>query len=280
MKSLLALTLAVLLFMSAVPRSTDHSEQDSLHMIGFGDDLANFLRLKQGVEARSSFGYNLDIDIAAEEAITSRGGSLVIPPTAQPISIVSTSAADAAAGTGARTVSITCLESDYTEVTFFMTLNGTTAVTSTQECIAINTMAVITAGSGGKNAGQITIQQQTSAIVMRAIPIGDSLTQSCTVTVPKGKRLALNTVRFSVIKLAGAGQPEVTFRSKVYIPTTGVTYTSMRAFIDANNSNIILLDKPFGGTLGTGAVLWFVASTDSNNTQVSCRAYYTYIDTE
>ena len=102
--------------------------------------------------------------------------------------IVSASASDAAAGTGARTVKITYLDQNgagpFTEI---VTLNGTTAVNTTATNICyIEQMEVVTAGSGGANAGIITIRT-LAAVTIGTIAAGDNQTFWCHHYVPAGK---------------------------------------------------------------------------------------------
>lgn len=84
-------------------------------------------------------------------------------------SIVSTSALDTAAGTGARTVKITYYTLSGSTVTGphegTVTLNGTTAVNTVETNIAlIEKIEVITAGSGGVNAGAINLITGTGGV--------------------------------------------------------------------------------------------------------------------
>jgi len=81
-------------------------------------------------------------------------GSTIIPPSGT-ITLVSTSTADASAGTGAQTVAVTGVNSSNVEVTEVITMNGTTPVASTTSFIGINNLNVATAGSGRVNAGDI-----------------------------------------------------------------------------------------------------------------------------
>lgn len=73
--------------------------------------------------------------------------------------IVSTSANDTSAGTGARTLLLTYLDDSYVEQTETLTLNGTTAVTTVAtDIFRLVSMAVVSVGSGGQNEGDITLQ--------------------------------------------------------------------------------------------------------------------------
>lgn len=79
-------------------------------------------------------------------------------------SIASSSASDSSAGTGARTVIITYLDQTgagpFTEI---ITLNGTTYVNTVASNICfIEEIKVVTAGSGGTNAGILTLKAATS----------------------------------------------------------------------------------------------------------------------
>lgn len=73
--------------------------------------------------------------------------------------IVSSNAADDGdpVGTGARTVRITGVNASYAVVTEDVTLNGTGAVNLTGSYITINDITVLTVGSGGVPAGNLTL---------------------------------------------------------------------------------------------------------------------------
>jgi hypothetical protein len=79
-------------------------------------------------------------------------------------SIVSASASDAAAGTGARTVRITYYTATFTgPFTETLTLNGTTPVNTVASNICyIESMEVLTVGSGLTNAGIISLKAATA----------------------------------------------------------------------------------------------------------------------
>jgi hypothetical protein len=85
----------------------------------------------------------------------------VVPPaTAATVSIASTSTDDdgnPTTNTGAHTILIKGLNSSYQEIQEIVTLNGTTTVTSTNLFLRINSLEVLTTGSGGTNAGNIWV---------------------------------------------------------------------------------------------------------------------------
>lgn len=121
-----------------------------------------------GHSAVTIFGYNGDVD-QTEESIWPDGGTVPHPTTASVLDIVSTSTDDDAAGTGARTVFIEGLNSNYNVVSETVTLDGTTAVETVNSYLYINQFYVATAGTGGVNAGEITAKLDTTLYDLIAV---------------------------------------------------------------------------------------------------------------
>lgn len=71
--------------------------------------------------------------------------------------VTSSSAADAAAGAGARTIRIIGLDTDYKLLSEDLTMNGQTIVPTVNSFLRVFGAEVLTAGSGGVNAGDIHI---------------------------------------------------------------------------------------------------------------------------
>jgi len=134
------------------------------------------------------FGFNPDIDDSLE-TIWTQGGLYSYLAAATQLSISSSSTADTSAGTGARTVTLSGLDADYNEISETVTLNGQTAVTSTNSYLRIYRMVVRSAGSGGQNAGVIyagtgTVTAGVPANKYATIAIGDNQTLMALWTVP------------------------------------------------------------------------------------------------
>lgn len=100
------------------------------------------------------FGYNPDVD-TAEESVWPDGGTVPHPTVASVLKISSSSANDTSAGTGARTVYLEGLDGNYAVISETITLNGQTAVNTVHSYLYVNSFYVLTAGSGGENAGNI-----------------------------------------------------------------------------------------------------------------------------
>jgi hypothetical protein len=120
------------------------------------------------------------------------------PPTAATVVISSSSADDAAAGTGARTVEIYGLLAGKVDGGYEqLTLNGQTAVEGVVEFFRVQRMLVSTAGSGGTNAGDIYITNNTDThttgepdnVVYCAIRAGFNHDTFAMYSIPTGKNL-------------------------------------------------------------------------------------------
>lgn len=137
-------------------------------------------------------GINEDVDAGTED-ITELGatytGQPVLPTqAAEALNIVSSSANDAAAGTGQRTIRIEGLSADgaYTEET--VTLNGTTPVITSSTWVRVLRVFGLTAGSGAVNAGAITVKHNvTTANVFAVVKAGRAQALLAAVTVPTGR---------------------------------------------------------------------------------------------
>lgn len=108
----------------------------------------------QGHSTVIVFGYNPDVD-TSEETVWPDGGVVPHPTVASALKISSSSTDDTSAGTGARTVYIEGLDGSYAVVGETVTLNGQTAVNTTNSYLYVNSFYVVTVGSGGANAGNI-----------------------------------------------------------------------------------------------------------------------------
>lgn len=163
--------------------------------------------LEPGYERASGWGNNPDIDLGGPEVVDPLGGT-TIPwlSSATSLEIVSDSAADAAAGTGARTVSIDGLNANYSRVSQTVTLNGTTAVAIPTQLIAINRLRVLSAGTGLTNAGLITVRNAGAGTSRCLIPIGRSISQSSGYTVPASCTLQINRHLASINRTVTAGR--------------------------------------------------------------------------
>lgn len=111
--------------------------------------------------------------------------------------VSSGSASDAAAGTGARTVVVSGVDSAYAAQSETVTLNGQTGVALVNSYMSINSVTVATAGSGGVNAGIVyvgtgSVTSGVPAVVHAYMAAGLNGTSSFIYTVPASKTLILS----------------------------------------------------------------------------------------
>lgn len=144
----------------------------------------------QGHSSVIVFGYNADVD-TSEESVWPDGGTIPHPTVASVLKISSSSANDTSAGTGARTVYIEGLDGDYEVVSETVTLNGQTAVNTTNSYLYVNSFYVVTVGSGESNAGNInagtgTVTAGVPAVLYDIIAAGYNARTTGHYCVPAG----------------------------------------------------------------------------------------------
>lgn len=137
----------------------------------------------------SKYGYNGAVGAAIED-IWAVGGEYVFPTAAMQMEVVSSSANDDSDGTGVRTIRINYLKSDFSEASTVVELNGTAAVlTSVSDIYRVNYVTTVTAGTGGRAAGNIDVRHIDNTPIYGRIQIGQNKCKDIRYTVPKGKEL-------------------------------------------------------------------------------------------
>lgn len=103
--------------------------------------------------------------------------------------VVSSSANDAAAGTGARTVTIAYLDALYAAQTVTLTLNGTTPVALPVPVMRVNSLRVATSGTfGGSNIGNLSVRLAGGlGATFSYLRAGNGLARTSLYTVPAGQ---------------------------------------------------------------------------------------------
>lgn len=233
----------------------------------------------QGWEVWNKFGYNLDIDSAAAEVVASFGGTFSRMTSADTLDIVSSSANDANGGTGVNSIVIYGIDENRDPVTAVYNMNGTTTVTTTgQQFYGVNRVAVFLFGSGERNAGTITITATTAGSTQAQIPVGTAttsnpggVTQQMIFHVPRNYNFLASWLRFNVNKIAGGGSPRVTLRGIVYSAINNGYQEVYSETIDTSVENFANLPTPEPFVVTEQTILFFVASTDTNNTIVTGR---------
>jgi hypothetical protein len=143
------------------------------------------------------FGINTAVG-TSNETVWIGSNTYTFPSSASVLKISSSSADDASpSGTGAKTVQIQGLNASYEPVVETVTLNGQTAVNTTNSYIRVNKMIVLTAGTGGTSVGNIyagtgNVNAGVPAAVVNQTGILANETESGFYTVPAGYTAFIN----------------------------------------------------------------------------------------
>lgn len=140
-------------------------------------------------------GVNTDIDDTRED-VWEAGGTYAFPPDGGvQMRVVSSSAADAAAGTGIRTMDIHYLDANGVERTETVTLNGVTPVnTVATNILRIQDFHTKTVGSGGVAAGNISLTDVAGNVTYAYIASKGNRARQAVWTVPAGKRAFITEI--------------------------------------------------------------------------------------
>ena len=166
--------------------------QDYLQALAEGD-IANHTRWDK-------MGYN-DGLATSEETMWTYSSQYVFPTAGSQVRIVSSdNTQDKAGGTGALTVRVGYLKSDFTEGSVTLTLNGTANVdsgVSHADIFRVNSFRVMTTGTNNAPVGNLTLTQVTGGLVVGYIRLGKTRARSAIYTVPLGKTLYITSIAFS-----------------------------------------------------------------------------------
>lgn len=178
---------------------------------------AGMMRLP-GVRRIIASGVNPDIDVATTpEDIWYAGGLYPLPLTAASLEVLSSSANDAAAGTGMRTAVVSGLDINYAEISETVTMNGTNVVALSNSYLRINSFVISTSGSSRVNAGTVTIREAGAGQTRAQMRPGYGIARQAVYTVPSGYTLGVNSLILGVLRVAGT-TPDATFATYLQAP--------------------------------------------------------------
>jgi len=199
----------------------------------------NFLNIARGripfTSHINKFGYNFAVGSTYQ--VICDLGTHNYPTSAGVVSVVSASTADDGdpGGTGARTVEIQGLDGDYNPLIETVTMNGTSAVTTTNSFIRLFRMRVVSAGTGLVNAGNITASIGGADTAKILADKGQTL--MAVYTVPAGKDAFLIKFQGTLSK-----NQEANFRLRIKEIDDGTSYNVKGIF--GTFANSITYDYP------------------------------------
>lgn len=135
-----------------------------------------------------SLGYNPNI-LSTTEDICEWSTTYVVPAAGGiQMRVISTSASDAAAGVGVRTVELHYLDANYAEQLETVTLNGVTPVnTVATNILRVNYFHTVTAGSTAQAVGDVTLENTGGTVKYAQISAGGNFSRHGFFTIPAGK---------------------------------------------------------------------------------------------
>lgn len=219
----------------------------------------------------NKFAYNADLDTGTE-LVAIFGGSITYLTSASTLTIVSSDTADDGdpAGTGAQSIIIYGIDANRAAQTEIVTLNGTTNVVTSSTWLGINRVAIYVSGSGQVNAGNITITATTGGSTQAYLAAGEGVTQQAIFFTQAGHTYLADWLDINVVKLVGSS-PRVTIKGWVYSAVTNSKYEVYRTDIDTAVENHVPVSPSQPFVIGEKSVLWFEATTNTDNTVVNIR---------
>lgn len=169
------------------------------HPLGMDFNTAVSLNLVPGCSRVAALGNNPELAPGTvPEDIWPMGGIYPWPSAATLLQISSSSPQDSPTGTGAATILITGLDANYALQTETVTLNGSTPVLSTKQFLRVNSVLIMSKGSGATgyttNLGNIDVKNNTTTEVLARVQVGCGIGRSSVYTVPAGYTLGINSL--------------------------------------------------------------------------------------
>lgn len=215
-------------------------------------------------------GRNADVG-STEEDVWEGGGTYSFLSAAAALEVVSSSANDTAAGTGARTFRVSGLDANGYEKTVDVSLNGTTPV-SLGTFLRVNGGLVLTSGSNGTNVGTITARTVVGSTAQLVIGVGRGYQSQFIYTVPKGYNAIVGTFFFSTEQTSG-GSPGANSTILNFLARFNGTGTWLRlAGFSASDENATTELRPYppASVLPELTDFRFTAECETASMRVNC----------
>lgn len=193
------LTLLLLLPLLALGQTNTYSILDSSPTAIEANRINQTMGAVPGYTRVALLGHNPDIPSAGAEDVWEGGGDYPLLAGAAQLEIVSTSVNDTAAGTGTRTVLIQGLDVNWLPISETLTLNGTTPVVTVNTYRRINLLTTVTSGSGGVNAGDLTLRVVSGGSIQSIAKAGYGFGRQAVYTVADGNSLFCGSFNFTVL---------------------------------------------------------------------------------
>lgn len=224
----------------------------------------------------NKFGFNTDIDTATSEIIASFGGAfdplVNIMTTAQTFTIAYNNTTDGSGQAGATMLQFSYIDENAEAQTAIHVLGSTGSDVTSFTGLGINRVVVVAFGSNSSNGNDITITATTDTTIQAQIPAGKSVTQQCIYHTPINRTLKISQMIISALKVSGGGgSPVVNIIGYSFSRVTLGAYAVFDIEVDTQIENNIDLEYNVPITFTGREVIYFIASTNVNNTKISMR---------
>lgn len=239
-------------------------------------DHHNLLRLAlnraPGIRFVELLGRNPDIDTTTvPESVWAAGGVITQRTAAAVVELVSSSVEDdpdkgaGVPGTGAHTVKVSGLDANWDEIEETVSLNGTSAVVTTQAFLRINFAEVMLAGTGLTNTGDITLRNASAGATQRFISTGRGQTEAAIYSVPAGHEFLLDGWYATARDASGTSAADIDVRVR-HNADNGAEHIEWAITVDKTFTPNFMIPHPFKEK---SDIELRVISVGANNTMVT-----------
>lgn len=236
------------------------------------------LGLRTGVQQFNKFAHRPDLDTADGDALIIADSTTNAPTlltTAETYTITYNSSTDGAGGgaTGAVNLYFYHLDENEQEVIEVHTLGSSGSDVTSFSGLGINRCAIGSSGTAQTNVNDITITHTTATTVAGFIPGASGSTQQAILFTPSDSKAVAKSLLLNATKLSGGSSPKITFKGFVWNRAIETTYEVFRYVMDTDVENTLTFTDACNFPLSAGDVLWFTASTDTNNTVIGAARF-------
>jgi len=227
------------------------------------------------------FGYNAAVTTTDSPVWGGAAGDYPYLSSSTILYISSDSTDDTSAGTGARTATVYGLDSSWNEKEITVTLNGYTGVQLGASWRRVYRVNVITAGTGGSNAGVLYVGDDSGTLNNNGVPatdtfarveVGENATQMAIWTVPAGYTAYLEQCAVA----SGSSSGKFCIFSLAYRPFSEVFRVHHKKIINTG-SLVRTLDYPLVFTEKTDIEMRAVADSGGGTIQASASMSLVYV---
>lgn len=220
----------------------------------------------------TKFGYRTGLTAAGgEETVWATAGNFTPLTTASTFTIAYNNTTDGSGTTGALTLFFDYVDSNgmYQQTTHTLETDGSD-VTSFSG-LGINRVAVSSSGSAQTNTNAITITATTGGTTQAIIPALGGVTQMSIFHMDANSFGILKEMYIQTNKTTGGQSPRVQVKMYVFNRNIQTRFELFRSTIDTSSTTNLVLMKPIGIRLTPTDVVYWVADTNLDSTDISIR---------